>query len=47
MIRKFKSYYGLKNTFEKLEKLIKDFDFIDLHEANQKYNWEISKVINI
>lgn len=46
-IRKFKSYYGLKNSFKKLEKLIKDFDFIDLCEANQKFNWDKSKVIKI
>ena len=46
-IRKFKSYYGLKNAFEKLEKLINDFDFIDLREANQKFNWEKSEIIKI
>jgi len=46
-IRKFKSYYGLKNALEKLEKLIQDFDFIDLYEANQKFNWEISEIIKI
>lgn len=46
-IRKFKSYYGLKNAFGKLEKLIKDFDFVDLREANQKFNWEASKTIKI
>ena len=46
-IRKFKSYYGLKNAFQKLEKLIKDFDFIDLGEANQKFNWGESKIIKL
>ena len=46
-IRKFKSYYGLKNAFGKLEKLIKEFDFIDLNEANKKFNWEISEIIKI
>ena len=46
-IRKFKSYYGLKNAFEKLEKLIKDFEFIDLHQANQEFNWKISDIVEI
>ena len=46
-IRKFKSYYGLKNSLGKLEKLIQDFDFIDLREANQKFNWKESKIIKI
>ena len=46
-IRKFKSYYGLKNAFKKLEKLINDFDFIDLREANQKFNWEKCEIIKI
>ena len=46
-IRKFKSYYGLKNAFEKLEKLINDFDFVDLRDANKNFNWEKSEIINI
>ena len=46
-VRKFKSYYGLRNAYQKLEKLIKEFDFIDLREANQKYNWEESEIIKI
>jgi len=46
-IRKFKSYYGLKNAFQKLETLINDFDFVDLREANQKFNWVKSEIIKI
>ena len=46
-IRKFKSYYGLKNAFDKLEKLIKDFDFIHLREANKKFNWDGAEIIKI
>ena len=47
LVRKFKSYYGLRSAFEKLENLIKDFDFIDLREANQNFNWEKSEIIKI
>jgi peptidoglycan-N-acetylglucosamine deacetylase len=39
VIRKFKSYYGLSSAFVKLEKLIVDFDFIDLDTAVRNTNW--------
>ena len=44
--RKFKSYYGIHNAFEKLEKLISDFDFVDLNEANKKIDLNnINKIV--
>ncbi len=46
-IRKFKSYYGLGNAFKKLERLIDDFDFIDIQEANRLVNWKDTKIIRI
>jgi len=33
--RRFKSYVGIKNCKPKLEKLLNDFDFIDLNHADQ------------
>lgn len=43
--RKFKSYYGLNSSFAKLEKLITDFDFIDISDANKLVDWEnVSKL---
>lgn len=39
-IRKFKSYYGLKNTEYKLRNWLKDFDFIDMNQANKLIDWE-------
>lgn len=47
MARKFKSYYGLKSSFTKLEKLISDFEFIDLNEANNRTNWSKVKKIQL
>lgn len=38
-IRKFKYYYGLRWTFKKLERLITDFEFIDLRTAVERYDW--------
>lgn len=47
LLRKFKSYYGLKGAFSKLEKLISDFDFIDIESANKLVNWETQKIIRL
>ncbi len=43
--RKFKSYYGLGSSFNKLAHLIDDFDFIDIHTANSLVNWDAQKTI--
>ena len=40
LFRKFKSYVGLKYAFDKLDRLITDFEFIDLKEADQRVDWE-------
>lgn len=47
MIRKFKSYYGLKGAIGKLEKLIIDFEFIDLKEADNRIDWHTTKRITV
>lgn len=47
LFRKFKSYYGLKGCFHKLEKLIVDFKFIDINTANDLINWKRAKVIDL
>ena len=35
LVRKFKSYYGLKGAYCKLEKLLKEYDFVDLKDAEE------------
>jgi peptidoglycan-N-acetylglucosamine deacetylase len=47
IFRKFKSYYGLSSSFDKLEKLITDFDFIDLKEAEKKIDWNNMQSIKL
>ena len=37
--RRFKSYVGIKNCKPKLERLLSNFNFIDLNQADQKINW--------
>lgn len=46
-IRKFKSYYGLKNTEKKLNQWLSKFDFIDLAKADQMIDWTNQKIIKI
>ncbi|HHH53677.1 MAG TPA: DUF3473 domain-containing protein [Bacteroidetes bacterium] len=46
-IRKFKSYYGLDGAFNKLERLIEDFDFMDLDQANRSVDWKKMKSIRL
>jgi len=45
--RKFKSYYGLKFCYDKLEKWIQDFEFVDVRTADQLINWNDANVIKI
>lgn len=47
MLRRFKSYYGLKGSLHKIEKLIKDFKFIDINIAKDLINWKTVKVIDL
>ncbi len=44
-IRKFKSYYGLKNCLPKLEKLTQQHQFVDIRTAEVAVDWENAKVV--
>lgn len=46
-MRKFKSYVGLRHSFKKFQQLLDDFDFIDVTQADEKINWEETKIIEI
>ncbi len=43
-IRKFKSYYGLDKSFSKLEKLLNDFEFVDIDTADKLINWNLVNI---
>jgi len=45
MVRRFKSYYGLKGSKKKLESLLDSFDFINLSDAEDMVDWD--KVIEV
>ena len=45
LIRKFKSYVGIKSALKKLDKWVHDFEFIDIDEANKKIDWnKVNKI---
>jgi polysaccharide deacetylase family protein (PEP-CTERM system associated) len=46
-VRKFKSYIGLKKSFGKFQRLLDDFDFIDLREADKQMDWTKARIITI
>ena len=45
--RKFKSYYNLSKAYPKYQRLIKDFDFMDISEASKIINWDKAPVVNL
>lgn len=47
LFRKFKSYYGLKNCENKLNKWIKSNNFIDLNTANSLMDWDKVDTVSI
>lgn len=46
-IQFFRSYYGLKSSEAKFQKLIKDYDFIDLGCADKQIDWDKVEIIRL
>ncbi|MBP8959644.1 MAG: polysaccharide deacetylase family protein [Bacteroidales bacterium] len=46
-LRYFKSYYGINGALEKFQKLIKNFKYVSIREANEIINWNNVNVINL
>ncbi len=47
LMRKFKSYVGLKSAFPKFLKFLDEFELISLGEAAEKTDWDNAKVISL
>ena len=47
IVKKFKSYYGLKTSFKKFEKLTDDFKFTDIKTASHTIDWNTVPIINL
>ena len=45
-IRYFKSYYGLKHAYPKFIKMLEDFEWINLEQANQQIDFNSVRQIN-
>jgi polysaccharide deacetylase family protein (PEP-CTERM system associated) len=47
LIRKIKSYVGLSTSFCKFQKLLYDFTFVDIMEADKLINWDVVRTITV
>ena len=47
LMRKFKSYYGLKRAFPKFKKWLNDFETVSVLEADSLINWDETKLISL
>lgn len=47
LFRRFKSYYGLKNSFSKFKAMLRDFEFIDIIAADKLVDWEKAPIFEI
>jgi polysaccharide deacetylase family protein (PEP-CTERM system associated) len=47
LTRKFRSYFGISETYKKLYKYLNDFEFIDIDGADKLIDWDNAPVISI
>jgi hypothetical protein len=47
LIRKFKSYVGLSTSFAKISKLLDNFEFMSIREADKVIDWKNSPSIDL
>ncbi len=45
--RRFKSYYNLSKAYPKFQRLLRDFDFLDIREASNRINWDEAPIVNL
>ena len=47
LIRRFKSYVGLRCSFRKFQHFLSDFDFVNVEQADSMIDWDQVKVIKL
>jgi hypothetical protein len=47
LTRTFKSYIGLEGAFRKFQRLLRDFDFVDIATADTLIDWEKARTITV
>lgn len=45
LLRKYKSYVGLRKSFEKFQTYLDNFSFVNIENADIQINWESQKII--
>jgi len=45
--RHIKSRIGTKNSLSKLDKLVKDFSFVDIKQASEKVDWDNAEIFHL
>ena len=46
-LRKFKSYVGLSKAFHKFQRLLNDFEFVSVEEADKLIDWNTVRVLKL
>lgn len=47
MIRKYKSYVGIKGAFAKFQHFLKSYEFFNVEQANELINWEVTPILTL
>ena len=47
LMRRFKSYVGIKGAFRKFQRLLDDFDFVNVEQADKTIEWDAVEHLNI
>ena len=47
MMRRFKSYVGIKGAFRKFQRLLDDFEFVNVEQADKTMEWDAVEHLNI
>jgi polysaccharide deacetylase family protein (PEP-CTERM system associated) len=47
LMRRFKSYVGIKGAFIKFQKMLDDFEFINLEQADELMNWKQTPILTL
>jgi len=47
VMRKFKSYVGLSKAFPKFQRLLNDFDFVSVQEADKLVDWNSARILKL
>ena len=47
LMRRFKSYVGIKGAFKKFQRLLDNFEFVNVAQADRMMDWEKVPVLSL